>query len=357
MVGKNRAPHPKNLTEVLKRFDPEQGKLLTWPQIGAAIVQAEAMGYPDQHNGEKHWIETLVEPLGLKRASAWRYRANARGWPWLRAQLRLAAIKVPDFEALDPNVSAEKLELLMKLVKVAPIHVWKPAAEGVLDQSMPLAEIRRLWAHYRQMLQGKTARSRGSKGFADSVSVTGPADQRAHALYVSQACQWLDQHYVDLAEYVTGGRVVRRCFTQAFEGLAELSAIRPDAVAGLVFTRRHVPLTHAFVITPDPNKEADLLDRLKRLQPYADAVWLVTPEAVVLPDSIGIILFDGVRLNGFGAISREALHTYGPKGDVLALWLLSHASMLHVSAQDWPDRPKGIAMRLAEIFEGLEDEI
>jgi len=59
---------------VLALFSAKQNPPLSRPMIGQAIRRLKALDYAKQHTGEKHWLEQLVGPIGIKRLSCYRQR-------------------------------------------------------------------------------------------------------------------------------------------------------------------------------------------------------------------------------------------------------------------------------------------
>jgi|GEM_PF-3579053 len=300
-----------------------------WTVVGQALVDLEAAGYPTTCGGTHPWIDSVVEPLGIKRASGWRYRAMARDWPWLRDRLTEAGIEAPMFTELDPATGAEQLEILIRLVKATTPEVWAPQARAVLGRTTTLRELRRIWSHYRPVLQGKTARSRSSSGFVQRVYVD-PCDPRtAAAHYAAHACGLLESLYSALLERITGQRVVRMGFfiperDHHFPGLVtECSEAVPgwtlNAVAVVHLHNHPAALAHGFVIAPQPQP----CDSRNVRASVVDALWYVSPQPHRIPSDVGLLVCDSEGFLPGSAVRHEQLIKPSTRDDRLLRWLLT----------------------------------
>ncbi len=235
---------------VLALFNAKQNPTLSWPMIGQATRRLEALDYAKQHTGEKHWLEQLVEPIGIKRTAAWRYRAIAKDWPWLRRELINQAIDVPTLGQLEPKVSAEQIEILIRVVRATEPDIWKTLAQRVLNRAISLREIRRIWSHHRPILRGRTARGRGSRGFVESVAVDQQLPETQGARFKGLVCQLLEMHYPAILEQQLSQRLLRYRFYSDTQEL-EAMGIKLDAVCSVLPDGHRLPLIHGFVIMQD----------------------------------------------------------------------------------------------------------
>ncbi|KAA0874786.1 hypothetical protein [Nitrincola tapanii] len=311
------AKHDLNIEEmtmdaVLALLSSKQNPTLSWPMIGQAIRRLELLGYPKQRSGGQHWLEQLVEPIGIKRTAAWRYRAIAKDWPWLRRELLKQAIDAPVLDQLEPTVSAEQVEILIRVVRATPPEIWKAVAERVLHRAISLREIRCIWSHHRPVLRGKTARGRGSRGFVESVAVDEQLPETQGARFKGLVCQLLEMHYPAILEQQLAQRLLRYRFDSNTQEL-EVMGIALDAVCSVLPDGHRLPLIHGFVIMQDVDNTHALYQRFAALAPFVDVLWLVAPQAVELNGSVGLIISDGVHIQGVHAsepshvLAQEAL--------------------------------------------------
>lgn len=329
--------------ELLAQLDPERSP--PWTVVGTTLVELDAAGYPDYHQGQDPWLDTVIKPLGIKRASGWRFRAIARDWPWLTEQLRGAGVTVPNLPDLDPRVSPEQLEILVRLVKTADADIWAPLAHSILNRSTTLQEVRRTWSHYRPVLRGKTARGRSSGGFVRQVSIDHADHQTQMAAYNSRTRHLLEREYPALLERHAGRQIANICFYQldpdevlrCLRYEDEAPAYWPlHAVAAVQFAGDFTSLLHGFAITAQPENFASATAAPR----VVDALWQVAPrEHDVRPDS-GLIVCDGQQFTRIKAPVQSFLTCHGCDSDLLMRYLLRPSmTPCHTSPRNVRDAP------------------
>ena len=312
--------------ELLAQLDP--GRSPPWTVVGTTLVELDAAGYPDHHQGQEPWLDTVIKPLGIRRASGWRYRAIARDWTWLTEQLRGAGVKVPNLPDLDPRVSPEQLEILVRLVKTADADIWAPLAHGILNRSATLHEVRRTWSHYRPVLRGKTARGRSSGGFVQQVSIDHADHQTQMAAYNSRTRHLLERTYPALLERHAGRQIASICFYQ-LDPDELLRCLRDEdgtpaqywplhAVAAVQFSGDFTSLLHGFLITPHPEK----FDSMTAAPRVVDALWQVAPREHDVRRDSGLIVCDGQQFTRIKAPHQSSLTRCGCDSDLLMRYLL-----------------------------------
>ena len=328
--------------ELLARLDPERSP--PWTVVGTTLAELDAAGYPDHCQGHEPWLESVIRPLGIKRASGWRYRAIARDWTWLAEKLRDASVTVPNLPDLDPRVSPEQLEILVRLVKTTDPDIWAPVAQGILNRSTTLHEARRTWAHYRPILQGKTARGRSSGGFVRQVSIDHADRQTQLAAYISRTRHLLERNYLALLERHVGREVLGICFYQldpdevlrclGDEPEASAQHCPLHAVAAVQFAGDFTNLLHGFAIAQEPDDLAWPTEAPR----VVDALWHVGPrEHDFGPDS-GLIVCDGQQLTRIKAPNQSSLTRRRCESDLLMRYLLRPSiSPYHVAERNVRD--------------------
>ena len=300
-----------------------------WTVVGQVLLALDAAGYPATCEGPKSWMDKVLEPIGIKRASGWRYRAIARDWPWLRDKLSEEGVVAPPIADLDPAISAEQLEILVRLIKATAPEVWAVQARAVLERTTTLRELRRTWAHYRPVLRGKSARSRSSSGFAQKVHVDNTDMRTIEARYAAEVSRLLEALYPALLERLTGQRVMRMGFSilDRDEHFPALVADNGEAVPGwrlhavaLVKLHNHPgALVHGFVIATQPGP-TDLYQVQASL---VDALWYVGPEPHHMPPNVGLLVGKGDRFVHSQPLPREQLIQPSARDDRLLRWLLT----------------------------------
>lgn len=300
-----------------------------WTVRAEAILALEATDFPESYEGSGSWIDSVIEPIGLRRASAWRYRALARDWTWLRAELEKADIKAPQLRDLDPTTSPEQLEILIRLIKATPPNIWSTQANAVLGHATTLRELRRTWSHYRRVLKGRTARGRASKGFAGTVHVDPSDPQTIEDQYVASACRSLESLFPTILEALTGNRIARTSFFlpnqhEEMPGLlnenpAQLTDWPIKAVAVIEEQENSSVLVHGFLV--GMNKKPIAPGVVK--SPLVDVLWRVGPEAVQVPAAIGALVFEVDSHEWSGASAPADGLKQCVKDDRLLRWLLA----------------------------------
>lgn len=136
-----------------------------WPRIGELLGKVDATeAWRESAANFTEWMRDVAAPAcGLKEASVWRYLRASRIYMNLRRELSERSMTLPPLKLLSPKVSAENLELLDKLRRVAPREITESIARRLVNGQVPRDEIRSLWADYRPAMLGRTAQGRGVK--------------------------------------------------------------------------------------------------------------------------------------------------------------------------------------------------
>ena len=113
------------------------------------------------HRSFTSWVKDFSTSIGLKEGIVWRYFTAGKYFQELRMLLNEHGLSTPTLIKLSPKVSPENLEILSKLERAAPIESIIELANKVLDSQITRNELKKHWAVYRPLLQGKTARGLG----------------------------------------------------------------------------------------------------------------------------------------------------------------------------------------------------
>ena len=133
-----------------------------WHRIGVLLDEIDrTQAWRESASTLTEWIQKTAPLLGLKEASLWRFLRSRRIYDDLRKQMAARGHKLPEPEALPPQVSAESLELFDKLRRAAPERVTDPIALGLVRGEVTRTQLRTIWQDYRPALAGRTARGYG----------------------------------------------------------------------------------------------------------------------------------------------------------------------------------------------------
>ena len=178
-------PEPKTPTidqiecELLELSGNEERR---WQRVAELLMLAEEKSLWTPHaKSFTQWVKKLAEQAGVQESNFW--RALKAGQTYLKFR-RAREAEAEQAEAADAdnvtpitddthpaplpplaeaNVAAENLELLEKISRVAPDLVIAEATEKTLSGRMSRADLRSIWATYRNATEG-TARGRGGCG-------------------------------------------------------------------------------------------------------------------------------------------------------------------------------------------------
>jgi len=135
----------------------------TWVQIGQIVDQADQIGFwRGKASSYTEWLKNFASELNLSSLTLWRYRAAVRFFVKMEEKLRSNEVECPELIQLPKCVTADNLEILEKIYRVAPEDVLINLSKNVLTGSISRSELRTIWGEYKKALDGKTARGYGS---------------------------------------------------------------------------------------------------------------------------------------------------------------------------------------------------
>ena len=136
-----------------------RGAFRTWGEISRLLSSVELHGTWRQEAGSfTEWLKQFALQLNKKEGSLWRYLTAGRYYNDLRRKLMMRDVECPRLPDLPDRVSAENLELLSKLERVAPPDVLCQLSERVVSGVASRSELRDAWVLFRPILDGHTAR-------------------------------------------------------------------------------------------------------------------------------------------------------------------------------------------------------
>lgn len=149
--------HTPTLTEELQASldQLESGR---WGALSAFLLRVQRTGaWRDTSRNFSEWIRGLVKAHGVSLGQIWRYRASGLYYQ----RLKQTHPDLPELAELPRTISAEALEILEKIERVAPKELVEDTTDQVLSGEVPIRELKALWRTYKPALQGNTNRGRG----------------------------------------------------------------------------------------------------------------------------------------------------------------------------------------------------
>jgi hypothetical protein len=140
-----------------------EGNARSWPETSSVLDRVERTRYWEgRAQSFSEWIALVAHRGGTNESILWRYLGAGRYYRKLRKSLKRRGIVCPPLERLPETISPENLEILAKIERVMPKRAFEEVGERVLGRSITRDELRELWATYRPVLTGRTARGRGT---------------------------------------------------------------------------------------------------------------------------------------------------------------------------------------------------
>lgn len=104
------------------------------------------------------WMTFLSETYDISRARCWRYKKAGEYYNKLRLENESLCL----LTELPSYVSAEALEILERIKRVAPREVTLKIETQILDGDISIRTLKQTWEAYRPALHGATTRGRGN---------------------------------------------------------------------------------------------------------------------------------------------------------------------------------------------------
>ncbi|WP_320056480.1 hypothetical protein [Desulfuromonas thiophila] len=153
---------PKQIEKELAAI--EKGESRSWWAQSELLDAIESSGYWHRDSNSDSftsWLESNATRFGVKPPMLWRRLTAGRFVRQIKSRLEDAGIELPDLVKIGENVGPESVELLSKLERALPEDVFPDMARKVFSGDTTRAELKSMWATYRPVLGGKTARGRG----------------------------------------------------------------------------------------------------------------------------------------------------------------------------------------------------
>lgn len=142
------------LMSKLRNFD--------WRQEAAYLLETrEKVAWHPGASSFSDWLKKHAKQQGIQISSLWRY-LNAAAFAVELQTSHWSGVKTP--AAIPDKVSAEALEILEKIGRVAPKAIFEQLAADLYEGKIRRLDLLNTWQHYREALSNHaTARGRGVK--------------------------------------------------------------------------------------------------------------------------------------------------------------------------------------------------
>ena len=275
--------------EIILRM--RQGEKPLWGEIGAALDHIDKNElWLEESENLTQWVTNLGKEIGENHTNLFRYMSAAR---YYSVFAKLVGKGAPSLKEFSQNHNWEMLELYKRISMVANETSLKELREKILNKTISRAEMRRLWAHHRPALEGKSFRGRGASRDPDKK-----IKARSDKVYESFCLEILRHENSQFIRNfdspfwkVIPGNPTPGNADDAIKGvLMEISGDDSNAV-----------ILHALIFVNYKNNKNSWPRypmTYKKILPFYDSIWIVTnsqptpAELEKTPDYIGIFLAD-----------------------------------------------------------------
>jgi hypothetical protein len=301
----------------------------------AALVLREISNAEDwrsTHSSFTSWVKAAAAQSGISESSIWRMISAARFYESLGGSY--GRVKLPPLAEISTIVTAEQIELVQKLTRVAPKKAIEKILASAVNGSLTRDRLREEWAVYRKE-QSKSRRAEGALAIREKTT-SERADERLLRQSSAAAMAWISllnanpkwsgikSPYRYHATYDPPVRLpIRSDDATTFYQPNYLVIHQGERYGKVEF--------HIVEMLPMYLAHGEQTARARRIAAdalqYADYFWLVLPEApdesllVGLPPCIGLISIE----NDAAVVHRPAEHSRssGKKSGELAKALLA----------------------------------
>ena len=300
----------------------KEGGERSWAQIGLLLDEVEQTLFWQMERADSFtvWIKSYHH-FHLKEASLWRYLTAVRYYKTLHQDLSRRGVSSPYPEELPDKVSPESIELLSKLVRVAPDDVFLSLAKQVLSGAIARAKLRQTWEVYRPILSGRTARG---TSMPPMINRDDPKQQN-----LAREAEILSALFNTDPEWTTYSPPD---FYQLFTNVAPevgyntVSRFTFDVVAVVRMTPGSPLEFHGIEVQGEGGRIPDESLWLQR-QPYCDHLWLAIHQQTIgldvqnLPSYVGLMVADerGFKIKRWGEGSPKLGERNGELAKALLL--------------------------------------
>ena len=265
--------------------------LAHWGQVAAYLMQVErSESWTPTARTFTEWVKAFAKRRGCTPTLLWRYKSAGRFYQERRTLLAKQGVTLPSLKSMSPAVSAEAVEILAKLMRVAPADVIEQVEVRTLKGEMPKKDVRAMWDVYSPLLEGKTARGRGV--VAPTASATTASRAEADVLLGLKRSEgtWLGEKQAMFEVYLADD-VASEVKRTGYYGCDILIVSRTDRESPVVI--------HGIEVKVATGRFPEFKDRaVEWLSENVDQGWLATPNELKksdlarIPEKIGVMRVD-----------------------------------------------------------------
>lgn len=286
-----------------------KAKKRSWGEIALLILRAEETGVWKLQDSLtfSDWLESLAEQLGLQRSNLWRYRSSA----YFAIDLMQLSRSLSDSELIAAlnRTSAENLELLSKISRVAPDGVFRQIKDQVLTGELTRKRLRETWELFKPALGGETAQGRSRPPVVED-----PDSQASvqHAIVLSQLAE-------NGAKWLSPMGVISSKLMGLSSNAGDQSASGLDAVIVARMEGGAEALLHGVKVIDS----LEGLEQFASLLRHCEHLWLAiskrnqVPDNINIPEQVGLVavseagvevIAQGQTMHGSDTLTRMCKH-------------------------------------------------
>lgn len=142
--------------------------------------------WSENHSSFSAWIDFIVNHYKISKARCWRYKKAGEYYNSLREKDKA----LPPLYDLPSHISAESLEILERIERIAPAKETETLKTQILNGDAPIRVVKQTWKAYKPALQGETKRGRGKQLTAMTLSDKEKFETDCY-LALANSYQWL----------------------------------------------------------------------------------------------------------------------------------------------------------------------
>lgn len=153
---------PKTTKQIEKELEAiKKGDIPSWWSQSLLLDAIESTGFWYRESDSfTRWLELNSHIFGVKPAMLWRRLTAGRFIRQIKEQFERSGVEIPEPEKICERVGPESVELLAKIERAIQKEAFPDLARKVFAGKVTKAELKSMWATYKPVLGGKTARGR-----------------------------------------------------------------------------------------------------------------------------------------------------------------------------------------------------
>lgn len=241
----------------------------SWVEIGAHLYAASESTYslPVYTNSFSAYLLRVAEKTQRKEAMMWRIFAAYKYYKHLKA-IHFAELPIEP----SAKLSVDNLDILAKLERAMPETDFLEVAQKVINSDISRSQLREVWAQYKDVLEGETARGRGK------TAPKANFEEQKQAIHAFEAKLFMQ--LTESSEIFGNVKIIKQLRLQTGQPVDYTLVASKDEL------RIHAVESVGFVFP-------DYTVIYKGLRPFYDYLWLVVSNekhAQSLPEDVGILL-------------------------------------------------------------------